>query len=100
MTENHKNSLDKEIEEITEWQENRFNPGYYIGTGRMPKPLLSLCKYPKLIIAFGVICVIPVPFIVKGGLNKYENVIGFLFSLFFSGAFLYGGISRLLQRKK
>lgn len=38
----------QELEELKEWQENQYNPGHYIGTGRIPYGLKMLSKNPKL----------------------------------------------------
>lgn len=39
---------DQELNELREWQENQYNPGYYIGTGRTPYPLKRVGNRPKL----------------------------------------------------
>lgn len=39
---------DQELKDIREWQENQYNPGYYMGTGRMPYPLKKLSSRPKI----------------------------------------------------
>lgn len=41
-------SYDQELNDIREWQENQYNPGHYVGTGRLPYPLKSLSRRPKL----------------------------------------------------
>ena len=33
------NELEKEIEDLREWQDNQHNPGYFVGTGRIPRPI-------------------------------------------------------------
>jgi hypothetical protein len=35
--------IQRSIDELTEWQENQYNPGFYMG-GRVPNNLLSAKK--------------------------------------------------------
>jgi hypothetical protein len=39
---------DAELNELREWQENMYNPGHYIGTGKLPYHLKNLAHHPKL----------------------------------------------------
>ena len=46
---NHNNDngltpLDKQLEEINEWQKNAANPGYDLGSGKVPLPMRNLIK--------------------------------------------------------
>jgi len=50
-----KNSLEKNIDEIKEWQNNQFNPGYWLG-GKIPA--YELRKNKKLGIAFLMVGII------------------------------------------
>lgn len=36
-------SLDKQIDELNEWQKNVNNPGYFVGTGKIPVPMKVEC---------------------------------------------------------
>lgn len=92
------NEFEKEIEELKEWQDNQFNPGYYIGTGRVPKPISSLSKHPIILIVLGLICAIPFMVIVLSG-KVSENWANLLISGVIPAIFIYGGIVRLIDRK-
>jgi hypothetical protein len=88
------NELDKYISEMKEWQDNQFNPGYYIGTGRTPRPIRSLSRYPLILIIFGVLGVfislisfVTSKFIIS---NLPSLMIGLLISI----CFIYGGVVR------
>lgn len=39
---------DQELNDLKEWQDHQYTPGYYMGTGRMPYPLKKLGNRPKL----------------------------------------------------
>lgn len=51
---NEKNDFEKELEDIEEWQNNQFNPGHYIGTGRMSRPIRRIKKHPLVLIIIGM----------------------------------------------
>ncbi|MDP4133202.1 MAG: hypothetical protein Q8882_04230 [Bacillota bacterium] len=36
------NEFENQLNEIKEWQKNAYNPGFFIGTGRVPLPLKNL----------------------------------------------------------
>ena len=44
---NDKDKMQRSIDEFTEWQDNQYNPGYWIG-GIVPNNLLSPRK-PKIV---------------------------------------------------
>lgn len=93
------NEFEKEIEDLKEWQDNQFNPGYYIGTGRVPKPISSLSKHPVILIVLGLICAIPFPVIALSGkvLDNWGNL---LISGVMPAILIYGGIVRLIEKKR
>lgn len=95
----NENEFDKEIEELKEWQDNQFNPGYYIGTGRVPKPISSLSKHPVILIVLGLICGIPFPVIALSG-KASENWANLLISGVIPAIFIYGGVVRLIEKKR
>ena len=47
---------DAELNDLREWQDNMYNPGHYVGTGKIPYPLKhltrrterNLSRYPKI----------------------------------------------------
>lgn len=93
------NEFEKEIEELKEWQDNQFNPGYYIGTGRVPKPISSLSKHPIILIVFGVIFALLVLTLALFG-NRLEALGGILISGVISASMIFGGIVRLVEKKR
>ena len=98
--ENAKNEFEKEISDLKDWQENQYNPGYYIGTGRVPKPIARLSKFPRVLIAIGILWLIPGFLIIFSQSFNYNNIIGCIFSIIFGGVIIYGGITRLISKRK
>jgi hypothetical protein len=49
------NEFEEEVQSLQEWQKHQYDPGYYIGTGRIPKPVAALSHFPSLLIGFGII---------------------------------------------
>lgn len=96
----YENEFEKELAELREWQENQYNPGYYIGTGRVPKPLMGLSRYPKILIGFGVLCLFPDVLLIISKDFGYDSIIGCVMSTLLGGAVIYGGISRLISKRK
>jgi len=55
------------LDELQEWQENQFNPGHYIGNGKIPPyikangnpGLMAIVYYIGSIIAFGAGAFLP-----------------------------------------
>jgi hypothetical protein len=43
---------DAELNDLREWQDNMYNPGHYVGTGKVPYPLKNLARRPKLKLAY------------------------------------------------
>jgi hypothetical protein len=93
------NEFEKEIKELKEWQDNQFNPGYYIGTGRVPKPISSLSKHPVILIILGLICALPLPAVILSG-NGLESLGGLLITAVIPVILILGGILRLIDKKK
>jgi hypothetical protein len=52
-TEQKKNEFEKQIQDIDEQQKNSANPGYYIGSGKIPHALGVIRKYPIILIILG-----------------------------------------------
>jgi hypothetical protein len=97
---NEKNDFEKELDEIREWQDNQFNPGHYIGTGRVPRPLSSLSKHPVILIILGVIWLVPgILALCFSGISML-NLTGLIFGLIFPMLFIYGGVVRLRSGRK
>lgn len=49
------NPLEKQLQEINEWQRNATNPGYYIGTGRIPVAVKNVMRSPILLLMAGIL---------------------------------------------
>ncbi|MDF2533329.1 MAG: hypothetical protein K0Q65_2910 [Clostridia bacterium] len=50
---------DAELNELKEWQSNMYNPGHYIGTGKVPYPMKNLAKRRELKWAYLLSLLIP-----------------------------------------
>jgi len=50
-----KNDFEKDMKNLEEWQDRQYSPGHYIGTGKIPRPILKSTKNPGLMIIAGVI---------------------------------------------
>ncbi|SKC59119.1 hypothetical protein [Maledivibacter halophilus] len=86
---------DKNIKDLKDWQSKQYSPGNFIGTGKVPRPLLGLSKFPKILIGIGIFSLILALFFL---LKK-----AWLFSLFhfiFGILFFYGGITRIIEKNK
>ncbi|HOJ12710.1 MAG TPA: hypothetical protein PK733_19265 [Clostridiales bacterium] len=92
------NELEKNIADLKEWQDNQYNPGYYVGTGRIPRPLKSLSRYPVILIIFGIIGLLTSAFIILNSKTSIASIPGFILGLFFSSCLVYGGIMRIKER--
>ncbi len=93
------NEFEKEIADIEEWQNNQFNPGYYIGTGRVPKPISSLGKHPVILLVLGLISAIPAAIAVLYS-SSPEVIPSILVSAAVPVILICGGIVRLIESKK
>lgn len=86
---------DKNIKDLEDWQSKQYSPGNFIGTGKVPRPLLGLSRFPKILILIGIFSLsLALLFLLKRA---------WLFSLFNFGIavlFLYGGIIRTINKKK
>ncbi len=90
-----KDNLQKELDDLKDWQENQYNPGRYIGTGRVPKVVSGLSKYPVLLIILGLIGLLPLTIIL---IFSEVNLIELLLFLAVPAVFIVGGILRLKNR--
>lgn len=50
---NELDPLEKQLEEINEWQKNSANPGYFIEKGKLPLPMKNLLKSPIVMLIIG-----------------------------------------------
>ncbi len=93
---NEKNEFEDQLEEIKEWQDNMYNPGHYIGTGKIPYPLKSIFKYPIILIIIGIMGAVP-PLL--GIILNGFSPLSVIFLIFFS-ILIYGGIRRIIISRK
>ena len=93
---NDRNELEKELEDIKEWQDNQYNPGHYIGTGRVPRPVIRLAKYPIILVIIGVMGAVPS---LLGIILQGFSFISIVFVLLF-GILIYGGVRRIIMTRK
>ncbi|MCY6355306.1 hypothetical protein [Clostridium sp. ZS2-4] len=52
------NPLEKQLEEISEWQKNATNPGHFVGTGKVPIALKNFYRTPIVMLIVGAIFLI------------------------------------------
>ncbi|SCY55671.1 hypothetical protein [Alkaliphilus peptidifermentans] len=82
----------KDMEDLNEWQQNQYNPGHYIGTGRIPRPILNLTKYPRLLIIAGVLgLILPTAIVLLTDTAITELIFLFLTPI----SIIIGGILRI-----
>ncbi|HOV25537.1 MAG TPA: hypothetical protein PK566_04150 [Pseudobacteroides sp.] len=97
------NEFEKNLSDLQEWQNNQYNPGYYVGTGRVPVPLLNMVKHPVLLLIIGL---------TLGLINSISLFTQFSESNFSAGSYfdlillvvsiflIYRGIAVLVNSKK
>lgn len=99
-TPSDKNDFEKDMADLTDWQEHQYSPGYYVGTGRIPRPIKAVAKYPILFVVVGFFSVL---LLVAGFLMSgfsFENFYGIILPLFFALLILSGGIMKMRNDKK
>lgn len=91
------NSFEKQIGEIDEWQKNSYNPGYYIGSGKVPLHLKNSSKSPAILLIVGVLFGIPALCNLIYNFS-IETIISNIISILISSILIFGGIIRLIKR--
>lgn len=94
---NKQNPLEKQIEEINEWQKNASNPGYFIGSGKAPLPLRNLFKSPVIMLIAGIILAIPIIYNFVGDFS-IETIFSNAVITIISVGLIIGGIIRILKK--
>lgn len=94
---NELNPLEKQLEDINEWQKNSTNPGYYVGTGKVPVPMKNLLKSPIIMIIIGSILAIPTICNLVSNFGVGTILSNILIILISSGLII-GGAIRILKR--
>ncbi|KNY30371.1 hypothetical protein [Pseudobacteroides cellulosolvens] len=51
---NESNEFEKNLSDLKEWQDNQYNPGYYVGTGKVATPIKNMVKHPVLLLILGL----------------------------------------------
>jgi hypothetical protein len=95
---NKENELEQNIAELKEWQDNQYNPGYHIGSGRIRKPISNLSRYPLVFLILGIMGVVYCVFQFFKTQSLLSDLPGLIFSILISICFIYGGIARLKQK--
>ncbi len=52
---NNSNEFENDLSDLKEWQDNQYNPGYYVGSGRVATPTRNLVKHPVLLLILGLL---------------------------------------------
>ncbi|HHW01202.1 MAG TPA: hypothetical protein GXX35_00020 [Thermoanaerobacterales bacterium] len=98
-----KNEFEKDMEDLQDWLDNQYNPGHYIGTGRVIKPAGRLTKYPLLLIIFGLLYIAYAIMVLISSKFAWSSLISLIIPVLISIGFIIGGIqrySRMRNRKK
>ena len=109
MMDYDKDKMQKSIDELTEWQENQYNPGHWIG-GITPNNLLSPRK-PKImgwvLILIALLLLISFIYVFIGYVDESMNLLGiehfyYIVQLVGLGGFalllLIGGIRKVVSK--
>lgn len=91
------NSFERQIEEIDEWQRNSYNPGYFIGSGKVPLHLKNSRKSPVILIIIGILLGIPSIYNLISNFS-IEIISSNIISILISSILIVGGIIRLIKR--
>ena len=89
---------DAEFNDMREWQENMYNPGHYIGTGKVPYPLKQLARRPKLKRAYLLYILLPIIFGLFCIDLVWYNVIPIIFVILAIVFIIYDS-KRILKKK-
>lgn len=98
-----KNEFDKDMKDLQDWLDNQYNPGHYVGTGRVPRPVGRLTKYPLSLIIFGLLYILPVIIVLVSSEITWSSLISLIIPFLISIGLIIGGIqrySRMRNRKK
>ncbi|SNX54785.1 hypothetical protein [Thermoanaerobacterium sp. RBIITD] len=96
---NKNDEFEKQLNDLKEWEENQYNPGYYIGTGRISKPIKGISKYPIMQLIIGLIIVIPTIIEIINNTDVL-NIISFAVPAIIGFSLIYGGIIKLINIRK
>ena len=94
----NKDRMQKNIDEFTEWQENQYNPGHWIG-GITPNNLLSP-RRPKVVgvvlILIALLMLLLFIFVLSNYMNERQTLISMEHVYYIAQLVLLGGFALLL----
>lgn len=89
------NDFEKDMEDLEQWQKQQYSPGHFIGTGKIPRPILNLTKHPRMLIIAGVIGLLfPIAALIFSDVAFSEIAFWFFPPLLF----ILGGILRIKKK--
>lgn len=91
------NELEKQLQEINEWQNNASNPGYFVGTGRVPVAIRNLYKSPWVMIILGLVLFLPYLFGMISDFNL-TTILTAPYGILISLGLIVGGILRIFKK--
>ncbi|SHF86749.1 hypothetical protein SAMN02746089_02688 [Caldanaerobius fijiensis DSM 17918] len=99
-----KDELQKQLDELEEWQNNAFNPGYYVGNGKIPLPVKNLRKFPILLLIIAVPTLVGIIISIVDTLRSGGSILINLFSYLIPGIIsvllTIRGVTELWRKKK
>lgn len=90
------NPLEKQLNEINEWQKNSTNPGYFVGSGKVPAPLKNSMKSPIVMLIIGIMFLIPTILNLVNNFN-IESIFTNMITIIIGGALIIGSIIRIFR---
>lgn len=93
------NDFEEKIGELKEWQENQYNPGYYIGSGRIPKPVKEVKRKPLFLLIIAFFMLLPAIAIIIFDFS-IENLFAALFPTLISLVLLYAAVREVIDNWK
>lgn len=96
---NDTNSFSNQLEEIKDNVDNQYNPGHWIGTGRVPLAIKGLKRYPILSLSLGIITLLFCIYMLKGSSSILNGVYLVMIPAIISWALIAIGIRGLKLKK-
>ncbi|GAA0180868.1 hypothetical protein SH2C18_34870 [Clostridium sediminicola] len=93
------NPLEKQLKEINECQKNANNPGYFVGSGKVPIPSKNLLNSPIVSLIIGSTFLIPTICDLVSDFS-IQTILGNVIEIIIGLGFIIGGIIRLLKKIK
>ena len=96
-TDTNSNSLEEQKKDIEEWQKNSYNPGHYVGTGRIPTPVKNLYKSPLFILVMGFLFLASAIYALVKDFS-FRTLVSVIVILTVGVLMTFGGIRRLTKK--